>query len=79
MSLRDLKQMGLLRPENKWSDTPPKSHVCAWLALLWCLMALGGCTLMVIGDGGLWTWIGLALFAIALVAFVRTNMRSVTQ
>ena len=32
---------------------------------------------MVLGDGGVWTWIGLACFMVMLTLFVVVNIRAV--
>ncbi|MCP4757968.1 MAG: hypothetical protein GY894_05900 [Planctomycetes bacterium] len=77
MSIRDLRKMGLLKPESGWADRLPRSSVRGLLALVWFLLAIGGCVLMVYGDGHYWTWIGLGGFAVALIGFIRQNITSV--
>ena len=77
MSIRDLRGMGLLKPESQWEDELPRSSVSGTYAVFWAALAFGGSGLMVFGDGGGWTWVGLAAFAAALGGFVRLNIRSV--
>jgi hypothetical protein len=77
MSIRDLRKLGLLKPESEWTDRLPGSNVIGFLAFFWTILAIGGCVLMVFGDGGGWTWVGLGSFAAALVGFIRQNITSV--
>jgi tryptophan-rich sensory protein len=77
MSIRDLRKMGLLKPESDWKDRLPRSRVSVVWAVLWTTIAITGCVFMVQGDGGSMTWVGLACFVVALCAFVRLNINSV--
>lgn len=77
MSIRDLRKMGLLKPESEWKDRVPRSRVSSCWAVLWTVLAVVGCVLMVQGDGDAMTWIGLACFVVALCGFVRLNIVSV--
>lgn len=77
MSIRDLRKMGLLKPESEWKDRLPRSRVSVVWAVVWTVLAIGGCFFMVQGDGGSMTWVGLACFVAALCAFVRLNIKSV--
>ena len=79
MSLRDLRQLRLLKPEREWSDTLTPHRTAACWSLLWAIVAGGGCVFMVTGDGGPETWWGLAAFGVALVGFVRSNVISITD
>jgi hypothetical protein len=69
--------MGLLKPESQWQDRAPRSSVPVCWTVLWTALAIIGCVLMVRGDGGGLTWIGLAGFVVALFGFVRLNIGSV--
>lgn len=77
MSIRDLRKMGLLKPESEWTSKLPKSSVSIGWTIVWTSLAITGCVLMVQGDGGLMTWVGLTCFVVALVAFVRLSITSV--
>mgnify|MGYP000017640185 FL=1 len=77
MSIRDLRKMGLLKPESEWTDRLPRSNVSVVGTIAWTTTALVGCVLMVQGNGGTMTWIGLACFVAALCGFVRLNIQSV--
>lgn len=77
MSIRDLRKMGLLKPEPQWEDRVPRSSVSACWTVVWTALAIIGCVLMVRGDGGTLTWLGLICFVVALCGFVRLNICSV--
>lgn len=77
MSLSDLRKMGLLKAESAWSSRIPRSSVPAVLAGVCLVAAVAGCTMMVLGDGGAMTWVGLAIFGAGLGVFTWLNVRSV--
>ena len=77
MSLRDLRQLHLLKPESEWTDAVPRSKRNAWGSTVWGLCAIGGCVLMACGDGGASTWWGLAIFGVSLAAFVHANIKTI--
>ena len=77
MSIRDLRKMGLLKPESEWTERLPRSSVSVVWAVAWTIIALAGCVLMVQGNGGTMTWVGLTCFVVALGGFVRLNIQSV--
>lgn len=77
MSLGDLRKMGLLRPEPEWTQRVPRTSVPTIAALGCVIMAGGGCTLMVLGNGGPMTWVGLGVFILGLAVFTWLNLRSV--
>ena len=77
MSIRDLRKMGLLRPEEEWTESVPRSSVHSVFAAGWLILAITSCALMVVGDGGTMTWFGVVGFSIALAGFVHLNIKSV--
>ena len=77
MSLSDLQKMKLLRPESEWSGAPARSEVQSILAFLTGMLGIAGCVLMIVGDGHLLTWIGLAMFAMALGSFTWVNLKGI--
>jgi tryptophan-rich sensory protein len=77
MSIRDLRKMGLLKPESEWTERLPRSNVSVVWTIVWTTIALAGCVLMVQGNGGTMTWVGLICFVVALGSFVRLNIQSV--
>lgn len=77
MSLSDLRKLSLLRPETEWTGQPPRSRVNGVAALTMALMGIAGCVLMVFGDGAMATWLGVAIFGIALVGFTLVNVRAI--
>ena len=79
MSVSDLQKLGLLRPESDWDPKHTRSYVPLLLWLVMAVLAVGGCVLLVLGNGGVATWIGLGIFSIALVGFVLMNIVSVNR
>jgi len=77
MSLTDLRKLDLLRPETEWSGQVPKSAVRTLSAAAAALLGGAGCVAMVIGDGGLWTWLGLTAFGVALAVFTAVNVLAI--
>ena len=79
MSVSDLQKLGLLRPESDWDPKHTRSFVPLFIWLIMAVMAIGGCVMLVLGDGGILTWIGLGVFSIALIGFVLMNIASVNR
>ena len=77
MSVSDLKKLGLLRPESEWSGKGVGRSAYPLRTALFGVLGLAGCGAMVVGDGGMWTWIGLAVFMLMLALFVFVNVRAV--
>ena len=77
MSLSDLRKLDLLRPETEWSGDLPRSTVHATLAMASALLGAGGCVGMMMGDGGVVTWFGLAAFGVALAVFTAVNVLAI--
>ncbi|MCH2135387.1 MAG: hypothetical protein MK101_02265 [Phycisphaerales bacterium] len=77
--MSDLRKLNLLKPEQEWSGEVPGSAVHGPCALLWAGCGLGGCVLMVIGDGAWATWLGVALFGLALIGFTLLNTRAIRR
>ena len=77
MSVTDLKKLGLLRPESEWSGKGVGRSAYPLRTALFGALGLGGCIAMVFGDGGGWTWIGLAVFMVMLTLFVIVNVQAV--
>ena len=77
MSLTDLRKLKLLRPENEWTGRVPRSSVNGLAAVGTAGAGVGGCVLMVFGDGAALTWLGLMLFGAALVLFTVVNVAAI--
>ena len=79
MSVSDLKKLGLLRRESDWDTTHTRSFVPLITWLVTALSAIAGCVMLVFGNGGVVTWIGLVIFSVAMVVFVFMNISSVDR
>ncbi len=79
MSVSDLKKLGLLRPESEWSGKGVGRSAYPVRTAFFGLLGLAGCVGMVLGDGGAWTWIGLAVFMVMLTLFVIVNLKAVGE
>jgi hypothetical protein len=79
MSLKDLRKLGLLRPETEWSGRVPRTTVRSVSAGASAILGGAGCMAMVVGDGGLWTWLGLAGFGVALLVFTIVNVQAIGE
>ena len=79
MSVSDLKKLGLLRKESDWDAKHTRSFVPLFTWLVTAVSAIAGCVMLVLGDGGPVTWIGLVVFSVAMVGFVSMNISSVDR
>lgn len=68
MSLDELKDQGVLLPEQEWGTHALRPTVSRWGLLAALLVAAGALVLAYLGDGGGWTWAGVALFLAAFFA-----------
>lgn len=79
MSLQDLKEHGVLLPEEEWGDhslstTVPQGRLLASFAL-----AVASLVSIYTGNGGRWTWVGLGGFLIGLYAITVICDRAVSR
>jgi len=65
MSLDDLRNHGVLLPEEKWGTRELTTTVPLLRALAAFLAAVVGLALAYAGDGRSLTWVGVALFLVA--------------
>ncbi len=68
MSLEELQDQGVLLPEDEWGEHHLTTTVSRWGLLAALLVAAGALALAYLGDGGGWTWAGVALFLVAFFA-----------
>lgn len=68
MSLEELKDQGVLLPEREWGIHALRPTVSRWGLLAALLAAAGALAVAYLGDGGGWTWAGVALFLAAFFA-----------
>ena len=71
MSMKDLEEMGILLPENKWGQSDLHTTVDKIQLVASGLLALGAVICGYTGNGGLLTWIGVGMFFIFVGWFTR--------
>ncbi len=79
MSMDDLRQHGVLLPEEEWGQhrlttTVSEGQLGAAFAL-----AVAALVTIYLGAGGTWTWVGLGAFLVALYWIVATCDRAVRR
>lgn len=79
MSLEDLEDAGILLPREEWGKHETKTRQNKLLVLLPAAVAVVSAVLMYWGNGRLWTWIGLGLFLVALLAFTGAALQAVDR
>jgi membrane protein implicated in regulation of membrane protease activity len=68
MSLEDLREQGVLLPEERWGEHELTTTVPRGWLLLALVAAVAGVVAALAGDGGSLTWVGIGVFLIALYA-----------
>lgn len=66
MSLDELRDQGILLPEEEWGEHSLETTVAKGPLLLVLALAVAGLVAAFVGDGGWWTWVGVGLFLVAL-------------
>lgn len=79
MTIDDLRDQGVLLPEEEWGKHSLKTTVPRLPLAAALLVATLGCLLMFLGNGGLLTWVGVAVFIITLYAVTWMLDRAVAQ
>ena len=77
MSVSDLQKLGLLKPENEWNGKGVGRSAAPLVSMLLGVISISSCVAMVLGDGSMWTWIGLIAFSAALACFVFVHVMAV--
>jgi Flp pilus assembly protein TadB len=70
MSLDDLREHGVLLPEDEWGEHRLQTTVSQLPLAAAFLLAVAAVVVIYLGGGGTWTWIGLATFLVALYGIV---------
>lgn len=78
MPLEDLEEHGVLLSEEERGTHPSTALTPAVPALIASALAVAGCVAMFIGDGRLWTWIGLGAFSLGFFALIVLSDRAVS-
>ena len=66
MSMEDLREHGVLLPEEEWGEHRLETTVPQGRLATGFVIAVVGLLSIYLGAGGLWTWIGLIVFLVAL-------------
>jgi hypothetical protein len=66
MSLDDLREQGILLPENEWGAHRLETTVQQGRLTVAFGLAVASAVVVYLGAGGRWTWIGLVAFLISL-------------
>ena len=77
MSMKDLEEMGILLPENKWGQSDLHTTVDKIQLVASGLLALGAVILGYMGNGGLLTWVGVGMFFIFVGWFTQISLKAV--
>ncbi len=77
MSMKELEEMGILLPENKWGQSDLHTSVDKIQLVASGLLALGAVICSYVGNGGLLTWIGVGMFFIFVGWFTRISLKAV--
>lgn len=79
MSLEDLKEQGILIPEEEWGEHRLKTTVPQLPFAILFLISVAGCVMAYYGDGNSLTWIGIVVFFAAFFVMIWLNDRAVTR
>lgn len=79
MSLEDLQEHGVLLPEEEWGDHELETTVAEWPLLALFAVAVGALVLSYLGDGNLWTAVGIIAFLVSLFAIIGLCDRAVRK
>ncbi|MGK7313421.1 MAG: hypothetical protein ACN0LA_14490 [Candidatus Longimicrobiales bacterium M2_2A_002] len=66
MSMEDLREHGVLLPEEEWGEHRLETTVPQGRLATGFVIAVLGLLSIYFGAGGLWTWVGLVVFLVAL-------------
>lgn len=70
MSYEELKEHNIFLPEEEWGKLDLSASVNLPALVGAFVLAIVSCVLMVIGGGGLWTWVGAAIFVVFMFSFM---------
>lgn len=79
MSLQDLKDHGVLLPEEEWGTHSLETTVPQVPLLAAFAMAVAALVAVFRGDGRTWTWIGVGGFLVALYTITLICDRAVAK
>lgn len=64
MTLEDLREHGVLLPEEEWGQHSLETTAREWVLGVGLLLAAASLVLALVGAGGLLTWVGVAAFLV---------------
>lgn len=79
MTIDDLREQGVLLPEQEWGKHSLKTTAQRLPLAAAMLVATASCVLMLLGNGGRLTWVGVALFIVTLYAVTWMLDRAVAR
>ena len=78
MPLEDLEEHGVLLSEEERGTHPSASLTAKTPVLVASALAVAGCIAMFLGNGRLWTWIGLGAFSVGFFTIIVLSDRAVS-
>lgn len=77
MAIDQMDEGEIFLPREEWGELDLRSSSNPWLILVEACLAIVACVLMVLGEGGPWTWWGGLLFVAVLTSFTVTAFRGI--
>ena len=79
MALRDLHELGLLLDQDHWGKVPHATLATGIMTAAASLLGFTAALLIWFGGGGTWTFVGIGLFFLDLLAFLLVTFRAVEE
>jgi hypothetical protein len=79
MSLDDLRNQGVLLPEEEWGEHRLETTVNVIPLAIGFLVAVASLVVIYLGDGGTATWVGSIVFLVALYSVIWMCDRAVLR
>ena len=77
MSIKDLKDMGILLPEEKWGGLDLHTSVNKFHLVASGLIALAAVVMGYVGNGGTLTWVGVGMFFVFVAYFTWVSLKAI--
>lgn len=79
MSIEDLEEQNILLPEEEWGQHELKTTASQIPMLILFACSITGCVLSFLGNGNLWTWVGIVLFFVSFFGIVLLCDRAIVK